>query len=260
MQRDTGVLIQRIYDAVDDVDALPDVLSGLCERIGGENGLLGILMKTPGPLPFAVLFRLDPALMPTLNARHLNNVWRQHMVTLPVGIPAASDSFVSFDQLRGTDFHGEILEPWDIGHAALFAIDDAPKFHVAMTIHRSTRRGPFTVTGGARLCTGALNMALRLGLAFPEDISVVGYGDPPYGQVNLSTVSLPTREIAQISGEFLFRKIRERKPGDVADTSPVHETALRPELVLRGSTAEHVARVERSRTSRSGGKRPKRSS
>jgi len=146
MQRDTGVLIQRIYDAVDDVDALPDVLSGLCERIGGENGLLGILSEDPRATALAVLFRLDPALMPTLNARHLNNVWRQHMVTLPVGVPAASDSFVSFDQLRGTDFHGEILEPWDIGHAALFAIDDAPKFHVAMTIHRSARRGPFTST------------------------------------------------------------------------------------------------------------------
>ncbi|MBY5839742.1 helix-turn-helix transcriptional regulator [Rhizobium leguminosarum] len=146
MQRDTGFLIRRIYDAVDDVDALPDVLAGLCERIGGESGILGTLMKASGPLPFAVLFHLDPALMPTLNARHLNNVWRQHMVTLPVGIPAASDSFVSFDQVRRTDFYGEILEPWDIGHAALFVVDDMPKFHVAMSIHRSRTRGPFTST------------------------------------------------------------------------------------------------------------------
>ncbi|WP_095089804.1 helix-turn-helix transcriptional regulator [Mesorhizobium sophorae] len=146
MQRDTSSLIRRIYDAVDDVDALPDVLSGMCERMGGENGMLGILMKTPGPVPFAVLSGLDPALMPTLNARHLNNVWRQHMVTLPVGIPAASDSFVSLDQVRRTDFYGEILEPWDIGHSALFALDDMPTFHVAMSINRSTRRGPFTST------------------------------------------------------------------------------------------------------------------
>lgn len=146
MQRDIGFSIQRIYDAVDDVDALRDVLSGLCERIGGENGILGILMKAPGPLPFALLFRLDDALLPMLNARHLNNAWRQHMVTLPVGIPAASDSFVSFEQLRRTDFYGEILEPWDIGHGALFVIDNTPKFHVAMTIHRSTARGPFTST------------------------------------------------------------------------------------------------------------------
>jgi hypothetical protein len=146
MQRDTDFLIRRIYDAVDNVDTLPDVLSGLCERIGGENGILGILMKTPGPLTFAVLFRLDPSLMPTLNARHLNNVWRRKMVTLPVGIPAASDSFVPFDQVRGTDFYGEILEPWSIGHGALFVVDDTRKFHVAMTIHRSTTRGPFTAT------------------------------------------------------------------------------------------------------------------
>ena len=50
---DPGFLVRRIYDAVDNVDALPDVLSGLCERIGGENGMLGILMKAPGPLPFS---------------------------------------------------------------------------------------------------------------------------------------------------------------------------------------------------------------
>ena len=144
MQRDTDFLVRRIYDAVDNADALPDVLSGFCERIGGENGIIGILKKTPGPLPLAVLFRLDPALMPTLNARHLNNAWRRHMVTLPVGSPAASDSFVSFDEVRRTDFYGEILEPCGIGHGALFVVDDMPKFHIAMTIHRSTTRGPFT--------------------------------------------------------------------------------------------------------------------
>jgi len=146
MQRDTDFLIRRIYDAVDNVDALPDVLSGLCERIGGENGILGILMKAPGSLPSPILFRLDPAVMQTLTARHLNNVWRQHMVTLPVGSPAASDSFVSFDQVRRTDFYGEILEPWDIAHGAFFVIDDTPKFHVLMNISRSTARGPFTST------------------------------------------------------------------------------------------------------------------
>ena len=146
MQRDTDFLIRRIYDAVDDVDALPDVLSGVCELVGGENGMLGILMKSPEAMPLTVLFRLDPAVMQTLYARHLNNVWRQHMVTRPVGLPVASDSLVSFDQLRRTDFYGEMLEPLDIGHAALFTVDDTSKFLVAMAIHRSTARGPVTST------------------------------------------------------------------------------------------------------------------
>ena len=44
MQGDTDCLIRRIYDAVDNVDALPDVVRGLSERIGGENVILGILM------------------------------------------------------------------------------------------------------------------------------------------------------------------------------------------------------------------------
>lgn len=146
MQRDIGFAIRRIYDAVDDIDALRDVLSGLCERIGGENGMLGVLMKAPGSLPSPVLFRLDPAVMQTLNARHLNNVWRRHMVTLPVESPAASDSFVSLDEVRRTDLYGEILEPWGIAHGAFFVIDDTPKFHILMNIFRSTTRGPFTST------------------------------------------------------------------------------------------------------------------
>lgn len=145
-QNDTSFLVRRIYDVVDDAEALPDILSCLCEHIGGESGMLGILMKGPAPppLPPPTLFRLDPAVMPTLFERHLDNVWRQHMVTLPVGSPATSDSFVSFDQVRRTDFYGEILEPWGIGHAAFFTIDDMPKFHVLMNIFRPTTRGPFT--------------------------------------------------------------------------------------------------------------------
>ena len=51
MQRDTDFLVRRIYDAVDNADALPEVLSGFCELIGGENGILGILKKTPGAIP-----------------------------------------------------------------------------------------------------------------------------------------------------------------------------------------------------------------
>jgi DNA-binding CsgD family transcriptional regulator len=146
MQRDSGSLIRRIYDAVDNAGALPDVLSGLCEHIGGESGMLGILMKAPGPLPSPVLFRLDPAVLQLLNARHLDNVWRRHMVTLPVGSPAASDSLVPLDEVRRTDLYGEILEPWGIAHGAFFVIDDTLKFHVMMNIFRSTKGGPFTST------------------------------------------------------------------------------------------------------------------
>ena len=39
-----------------------------------------------------------------------------------------------------------MLEPQDIAHAALWAVDDTPAFHVAMSIHRSAERGPFTPT------------------------------------------------------------------------------------------------------------------
>jgi hypothetical protein len=71
MSQDTDRVIARIYDAVEDVDALPVILSALFERIGGEIGVLSILLKRPGPLPFASLIRLDPNLTATLNAGHV---------------------------------------------------------------------------------------------------------------------------------------------------------------------------------------------
>lgn len=144
MRRDSSVLIPQIYDAVEDSEALPQALSGLCDLIGGQSAMLGILMKAPGPTPLPVSLRLDPAVMQTLFARHLDNVWRRHMDALPVGSPAASDSFVPLDRVRGTDFYGEVLEPWNIGHSAWFSIDDTRKHRVAMSINRSLARGPFT--------------------------------------------------------------------------------------------------------------------
>ena len=258
----------------DDPDSEKRQIRGLCEaRVAGI-----VLVPTPHPQRETLaLLRRSPCVQLIRKAEAIHAPWfgiddrtalekaTSHLLSLGheriAYIGGATELSTGRDRLRGFEDAFRLAGgaiPSDLIRLGEPRMDFAAEAFEELWSNPS--RPTALVTGGARLCTGALNMALRLGLVFPGDISIVGYGDPPYGQVNLSTVSLPTREIAQISGEFLFRKIRERRPGDVADTSPVHETALRPELVLRGSTAEHVARVERSRTSRSGGKRPKRSS
>jgi PAS domain-containing protein len=58
-------------------------------------------------------------------------------------VPVASDALVSFDQLRRTEFYGELLEPQNIGHGALFMVDDTPERHVGLSFHRSRARGSF---------------------------------------------------------------------------------------------------------------------
>jgi LacI family transcriptional regulator len=93
------------------------------------------------------------------------------------------------------------------------------------------------VTAGSRLCAGVLETIGKLNLRIPTDISVVGFGDAPWWYTELSTISLPAREIAMACGEFLLRRIRDgRREADTADNH-VYQAIHRPSLVLRASTA-----------------------
>jgi len=141
---DADRVIARIYDAVEDIDLLPEVLSALSDRVGGESAILAIVLKRPGPRPFASLFRLDPESMTRLNTKHMDHLWTHYMLKHAVGVPVASDAFAPLERLRRTDFYGEILEPQNIAHAALASVDDRPASRVALSIHRSAALGAFT--------------------------------------------------------------------------------------------------------------------
>lgn len=65
------------------------------------------------------------------------------------------------------------------------------------------------VAAGARLTVGMLQDATERGVAIPEHLSVVGYGDAPWWNPRLTTISLPVRDMALACGEFLLRRIRE---------------------------------------------------
>jgi DNA-binding CsgD family transcriptional regulator len=144
--RDDHQLIARIYDTVDDVDALPDVLSLLCDRVDGQSAIYHVLPRKLGSVPFASLYRIDPELTAAWSERHVDNLWTQPMITHPVCVPAAGDSFVPLERMRRTGFYREILEPQKIAHGALFKVSDGPGFLEGFSIHRSAARGVFTRT------------------------------------------------------------------------------------------------------------------
>jgi DNA-binding LacI/PurR family transcriptional regulator len=89
------------------------------------------------------------------------------------------------------------------------------------------------VTAGSRLSAGVLQAMGRMKLQVPRDVSVIGFGDAPWWYTELSTISLPVRELALSCGEFLLRQIR----GGRRDGEPVYQAIHKPTLVLRGSTA-----------------------
>ena len=101
---------------------------------------------------------------------------------------------------------------------------------------RQSDRPTAVVVGGSRLCAGVLGQIGKLKLHVPQDVSVVGFGDAPWWYTDLSTISLPAREIALSCGEFLLRRIRDPRR-DGGAPSPVYQAVHRPSLVLRASTA-----------------------
>ncbi len=116
----------------------------------------------------------------------------------------------------------------------------------------TVRRGPFSFEAGYAqmtellgqqprptvvLCSndtvaiGALNAARALGLAVPEDVSVVGFDDLPmagWEVFSLTTVHQPMEEMARTAVRLLIERIE----GQV-ETSSVRQRVFEPRMVLR---------------------------
>ena len=87
------------------------------------------------------------------------------------------------------------------------------------------------ILGGTRYTAGAVGGALRLGLAIPDDVSLVGYGDGdllPYLANGLTTLALPEQEMANACVTQLGLAEGDRTP---------HRTLVfAPHLIVRHST------------------------
>ena len=87
---------------------------------------------------------------------------------------------------------------------------------------------------------GVMRGLREAGLRIPEDFSVVGFDNNAvsgYGTVPLTTVAWPIRTVAQALVEYLL----ERVENPDQSISPRCEV-VKPELIVRKSTAEHVIR------------------
>lgn len=96
---------------------------------------------------------------------------------------------------------------------------------------------------------GVLNAAWALGLRVPEDLSVVSITDIEQASQSrpaLTTVAIPTTEMAEQGVNLLLQLIEERA-GEQAGAAPVVHTAP-PTLVTRASTAPPRRQEPTSRT------------
>lgn len=98
---------------------------------------------------------------------------------------------------------------------------------------KSPGRPTAIFAAGARLAVAVMRVLHQIGMAVPDDISVVTYDDPEFLQmVNppLTTVSQPLKQMAEAACEYLFSELLRRDP--LVDT-----LVFDPDLVVRGSTA-----------------------
>lgn len=84
------------------------------------------------------------------------------------------------------------------------------------------------------MAIGAVRAATEAGLAIPQDISVVGFDDIPpsrYISPPLTTIRMPVKAIAAKVCRLLTGFI------NVDKTPPTKVYKIKPEIVVRGSTA-----------------------
>jgi DNA-binding LacI/PurR family transcriptional regulator len=84
------------------------------------------------------------------------------------------------------------------------------------------------------LALGALQAASELGLAVPENLSVVGFDDSPaaaFATPMLTTIAQPHEEKGRLAAQWLLEEIADRRP-----QRQRRRTILPTELVVRGST------------------------
>lgn len=83
-----------------------------------------------------------------------------------------------------------------------------------------------------------MNAATRLGVAVPDDLTIVGYDDIDFAEtagVALTAVRQPARAIGRQAAELLLREVTD----GAAPTSLV----FKPELVIRSSSRPVMAAV-----------------
>jgi LacI family transcriptional regulator len=100
------------------------------------------------------------------------------------------------------------------------------------------------VTANDMLALGCYGALQELGLRVPLDVSVIGFNDMPFVEKlhpPLTTVRIPHYEIGARAARTLLARLRDRE-------APAERIVLRPELVVRGSTAP--PRASRGRAGR----------
>lgn len=106
-------------------------------------------------------------------------------------------------------------------------------YHAAQQLLESNQRFTAVMAGNDHMALGVIHCLRDHGLRVPEDISVVGYdnfGDSAHYIPPLTTVQQDFQALGREAIGYLFSRIED-------PDAPAHQRVLRPELIVRQSTA-----------------------
>jgi DNA-binding LacI/PurR family transcriptional regulator len=111
------------------------------------------------------------------------------------------------------------------------------------------------VLGSSELTLGSLQSLQAARIRCPHDVSVVGYGDPPWfalAQHGITTVRLPVNEVALTAASLLLQRLHASRKADGEPDAACASSRFVPTLTIRASTAA----VSRSGSSNRSAARP----
>ena len=101
---------------------------------------------------------------------------------------------------------------------------------------RSSKPPTAVVTSSVHITMGLIQSIEKLGIAVPQQLSVVGFGDPAWFQWwrgGLTTIQLPIRELATTCALWFLNNLRRKRDG-----IRHHKALTRSTLVERATTAK----------------------
>src|SRR5713226_3904461 len=227
----------------------------------GVEGLITVDTSIYQPLPLPTVAiaghrRVEGVTNVVLDHRRAARLALNHLVELGhreiafmKGSPFSSDSEDRWKAIRevagelGICMRTELI-------VQLEGDDPTPQLGYPFAKKLLARRRPFTALFAYNdiSAIGSIHAFHEAGLRVPEDVSVVGFDDiqiAAYNTPSLTTVRQPLRKIGEIAARTLLDRIEER-------VKYIPEIAIRPEFVVRNSTAAPSSRREIVSIARSG--------
>lgn len=206
-------LLAPLYDAPLDPRRWEEFLQLLTTAVGGDSAAILVhdLQKTAASL--AQTWNLDPDSGQDYSQHFVGlDIWRQRLAQHAkrdwVG---ASDLIVPYSELQRTEFHGDFLRKYEIGHGLFAVMERDHTQAMNLSVYRSRQKGPFSSEDEQliRSLHSHLRRAMRLHVELAAVRSVRSALESAINSMGTGVILLNGRKQVRAINEEAERILRE---------------------------------------------------